>query len=293
MELEAGGAVALSIAGSDPTGGAGLQADLKTFAAHGVVGATVVTALTVQDTLGVRATHPVAADVVRAQLEALLADLPIRAAKTGLLAREAVVEAVVTSLRRHEEVSGERPRLVVDPVMSSHAGVPLLDASGVTALRGALVPLAELLTPNLPEAAALLGWEATPSEAWTAEVRRRAARELRALGARAVLLKGGHGPEAGAVARDLLVTSSDEEWLEEPWVETVHAHGTGCALSAAVTARLARGAGLREAVVASRRWLTAALRAARPVGRGRGWPDHLHAIGPARDADGEGTAEEG
>jgi hydroxymethylpyrimidine/phosphomethylpyrimidine kinase len=259
--------IALTIAGSDPSGGAGIQADLKTFAAYGVYGAAVVAALTAQNTRGVRAVAEVASDFVVAQLDAVLDDLPVAAAKTGMLARAAVVAAVADRL-----ASGPRFPLVVDPVMVATSGDALLDADAVACLRTRLLPLATLVTPNLAEAAMLTGRRVgTPAEM------RDAARALVEAGAGAALVKGGH---LAGEARDVF-------WDGRVFVELVGTrvgggpwHGTGCTLSAAVTAGLAHGRALETAVREAKRWVTVALERAVPVGRGAVPLDHRAPVDP-------------
>lgn len=253
--------VVLTVAGSDPSGGAGIQADLKTATALGVYGASVVTAVTVQDTTGVRGVHEVPLDVVRGQLEAVLEDLDVRAVKVGMLGSPELVELVA-------ELLADVPALVVDPVMVSTSGHRLLPREAEAAVRDLLLPRATLVTPNLPEAAALSGLPAaTDPDAL--------ARALLALGPGAVLLKGGHGD--GPASDDLLVERRGSTWFRAPRIDTPHTHGTGCTLSAAVATRLALGDPLVEAVGAAKAYLAEALAsgAHRSVGRGRGPVDHL------------------
>ena len=254
--------VALTIAGSDSSGGAGLQADLLTFAAFGVYGASVVTAVTAQNTTGVRAIAPIAPDVVAAQLDAVLDDLDVRAAKTGMLHRAAVVEIVAARLRARPV-----PQLVVDPVTVSTSGATLLEPSALDALRGALLPLATLVTPNLHEAEALTGRPVRD----VAEMRE-AARALVGHGARAALVTGGHLP---GDAVDVLYDGATYRELSAARVATQHTHGTGCALSAAITAGLARGDDLVRAVEAAKQHVTQALATVPGLGRGAGPVDHL------------------
>lgn len=253
--------VVLTVAGSDPSGGAGIQADLKTATALGVYGASVVTAVTVQDTTGVHGVHEVPLDVVEGQLRGVLADLDVRAAKVGMLGSPALVALVADLL-------ADVPALVVDPVMVSTSGHRLLPEDAESALRDLLVPRATLVTPNLPEAAVLTG---LPQDTDPGVL----ARSLRELGAVAALVKGGHG--AGASSEDLLLDAAGSAWFRAPRVETPHTHGTGCTLSAAVASRLALGATLRVAVGDAKHYLDEALRsgASRVVGRGRGPVDHL------------------
>jgi len=229
--------LALSIAGSDSGGGAGIQADLKTFAALGVDGATAITAVTAQNRAGVRAMQVLPAAVVRAQIEAVCDERMPTATKLGMLADAAVVDAVAAALRRY------RPGAVVlDPVMVASSGARLLAADAIATLRRALLPLADCVTPNLDEAAALLDAPRATSEVQMIEQ----GRALLALGARAVLMKGGHAPLAEAV--DLLVLPDGVQRYAAPWVRGADTHGTGCTLSAGIAASLASGCALDEAV---------------------------------------------
>jgi hydroxymethylpyrimidine/phosphomethylpyrimidine kinase len=251
--------VALTIAGSDPTGGAGLQADLLTFAALGVHGASVVAALTVQTTSGVSAVEPVAASLVRAQIEAVLGDLPVRAVKTGLLAGAAVVESVADALEAHPDLP-----LIVDPVLAAGGGELLMSPEGEEAFVRRLLPLATLLTPNLPEARHLAGVPSGRDDA------SRLAARILARGARAVLIKGGHAE--GAVVVDLFHDGVKEREYRRPRLDVGPLHGTGCALSAAIAALLALGRPLPEAIETARDYVQAAIAAARRIGKGRQIP---------------------
>ncbi len=262
---------ALTIAGSDPSGGAGLQADLKTFTAHGVYGAAVITAVTAQNSGGVRAVHPLPPAIVAAQLAAVLEDIPFTAVKIGMLATAEIIAVVAEQLRLHPP-----PAFVLDPVMLSTSGHPLLLPDAVDILRKHLLPFATLITPNLPEAAVLLACEAIadPSEA---------ARELLALGAGAVLLKGGHA--SGEELVDVLLTRERTEphLYHHRRLDTPHTHGTGCALSAAIAARLARGVPLIEAVEGAIAWLQQAIALAWPPGQGPGPVHHCWQLWPMVD----------
>ncbi|MDT8435473.1 MAG: bifunctional hydroxymethylpyrimidine kinase/phosphomethylpyrimidine kinase [Gemmatimonadota bacterium] len=248
--------VALSIAGSDSGGGAGIQADLKTFEAFGVFGTTAVTAVTVQNTLGVTGVHAIPPSIVRDQILAVARDLAPDACKTGMLADARIVEVVAGAV-----AEAGIPALVVDPVMVATSGDLLLERSAVGALRDVLVPAAVLVTPNRHEAEILAGMEIPDEDAM-----RRAAERILEAGARAVLLKGGHLPGENVV--DLLVTGSGERAWREPRLPGREAHGTGCTLSAAVTAGLAAGRGLEEAVDAALRYTRRALATAPGLGRG-------------------------
>jgi hydroxymethylpyrimidine/phosphomethylpyrimidine kinase len=262
---------ALTIAGSDSGGGAGIQADLKTFSALGVYGMTAITAVTVQDTTGVHGYEALAPGLVADQIRAVAADIGVDAAKTGMLAEAAIVEAVAETVA--ETGIGN---LVVDPVFVSKHGNPLLASDAVTALRSRILPLATLVTPNLPEASGLAGFEVASREDM-----RRAADAILALGPRAVLVKGGHLAE-GAAAEDLLVDEAGAAWITAPRIDTPHTHGTGCTLSSAIAAHLALGATLRDAVEAGKRFVTAAIRRALPLGEGIGPVDQLWWIEPAQ-----------
>lgn len=253
---------ALTIAGSDSGGGAGVQADLKTFHAFGVFGTSAVTAVTAQNTVGVRAVHPVPAEVVRAQIDAVTSDLRPAAVKSGMLATSGIVHTVADALSNQEEV-----RYVLDPVMVATSGDRLLDRPAEGALRDELVPLARLVTPNLEEARILTGVEVV-----TEDDMRAAARALVEMGAGAALLKGGH-LEGDAV--DLLWDGVEEHVWRKPRIVTRHTHGTGCTLSAAVTAGLARGRTLAEAVDAAVRWVARAIATAPELGAGRGPVNHF------------------
>jgi hydroxymethylpyrimidine/phosphomethylpyrimidine kinase len=258
---------ALSIAGSDSSGGAGIQADLKTFAALGVYGASVITALTAQNTKGVTGIHPVPADFVTAQLEAVFSDLDIGAVKIGMVADVAIIDAIAATLKR------VRPKAVVlDPVMVATSGDALLGAGAVDALKTRLIPLANIVTPNLPEAAALLseGIASSP-DAIEAQGRR-----LLALGARAVLIKGGHGE--GPESVDYLLTQNSVETLSAPRIATRNTHGTGCSLSSAIAAGLAKGEDLATAVRNAKAFISAAIASADrfSVGHGHGPIHHFH-----------------
>ena len=255
--------VALTIAGSDSSGGAGIQADLKTFAAHGVYGATAIAALTAQNTTGVLAVYAVPPAFVAAQIDAVAADLPVAALKTGMLFDAGIVTVVAETLRRVA-----LPNLVVDPVMVSKSGARLLEEDAVKALRDRLFPLATIVTPNLPEAAVLCGRPVT-----TEAERREAVRLIAGFGPRAVLLKGGHA--AGPEAVDLFYENGRIETLRSPRVATRHTHGTGCTLSAAVAARLALGDPLFESVVGAKEYLSRAIAAAPGLGRGTGPLEHF------------------
>jgi hydroxymethylpyrimidine/phosphomethylpyrimidine kinase len=264
--------VALTIAGSDSGGGAGIQTDLHTFAAHGLHGTTAITAVTAQNSTGVRAWAVVEPSLVEAQVDAIASDMTVAAAKTGMLGTAPVVEAVVRAIRRHRIAP-----LVVDPVMVARSGDRLVDASAQRAYVELLFPLATLLTPNLLEAEALLGRPVRDLEAM-----RRAARDLQAMGPRAVLVKGG-GLAPGREAVDVLFDGREVHDLPAPRIDTPHTHGTGCTLSAAIAARLAIGDPVADAVRHAKDYLTEGLRRAYAVGQGRGCVGHPGTVasGPA------------
>ena len=256
--------IALTIAGSDPGGGAGIQADLKTFHQFKVFGTSVITALTAQNTLGVTGVHAVPVEFVRAQLEALAADLPPRALKTGMLATQALVEEVGGWLARREW----RARYVLDPVMVSSSGHRLIETEGEAAVRRLLVPLAAIVTPNLDEAEILVGHPVRDPAAME-----RAGTALLALGARAALIKGGH--LEGTTLVDILVTPTGTQRFERPRIATTSTHGTGCTLSAAITAGLALGRPLERSVADALDFVARAIAAAPGLGAGHGPLDHF------------------
>ena len=260
-------AIAVTIAGSDSGGGAGIQADIKSMSANGVYAASVITALTAQNTLGVTAIHDVPADFVSAQIDAVFSDLRVDAVKVGMLSRPQTIRAVAEGLRRWRPV-----HVVLDPVMVAASGAALIADEAVEVMVAELFPLATLVTPNLPEAARLTR---TAPAADDAAIRAQAEAIL-AMGPQGVLLKGGHGK--GTVSRDLLLSGEKEEWFEARRVETRNTHGTGCSLSSAIAANLARGLGLSDAVESAKRWLTGAILAADQldVGKGHGPVHHFY-----------------
>ena len=260
-------AIAVTIAGSDSSGGAGIQADLKTFSALGVYGASVIAALTAQNTKGVSAVLDVPPAFVTAQMDAVFSDLTVGAVKIGMLGNAAVVATVAAGLARHSHIP-----VVLDPVMVATSGERLLTPDAVEALREKLVPLALVVTPNLPEAAALVD---APQAATEDEMVRQAERLL-ASGAKAVLMKGGHGK--GAQSADLLVTATATVRFAAARIATGNTHGTGCTLAAAIAAGLAKGEDLSAAVRAAKDYVTAAIAAADHlgVGHGRGPVHHFH-----------------
>ncbi|MDZ7748586.1 MAG: bifunctional hydroxymethylpyrimidine kinase/phosphomethylpyrimidine kinase [Halofilum sp. (in: g-proteobacteria)] len=250
---------ALSIAGSDPSGGAGIQADLKTFCALGAYGMTALTALTVQNTCGVRDVHPVPPEFVAGQIDAVFEDVRVDAVKIGMLGRAETIEAVAGRLAQWRPAT-----VVLDPVMVSKSGHRLLDEAAVASLRDRLVPTATVITPNLPEAGVLL--DAAPPASLQAMYG--FAERLHGLGAAAVLLKGGHLDDAEAC--DVLYDGESFQVLRAPRVVTRNTHGTGCTLSSAIAALAPRAASLAQAAGGAKRYLTAALQGADRLGVGHG-----------------------
>jgi len=259
--------IALTIAGSDSSGGAGIQADLKTFAALGVYGASVVTALTAQNTGGVAGIHLVPADFVTAQIDAVFGDLDVKAVKIGMVAQLATIEAVVAGLKRWSP-----QHIVLDPVMVATSGDRLLATEAIEALRTKLIPRASLITPNLPEAAALLDEPVALNESAIESQGKR----LLSMGCRAVLIKGGHGQ--GTESIDYLISSHGIIALAAPRIATKNTHGTGCSLSSAIAAGLAKGEEMETAVRNAKVWISAAIAAADRlgVGHGHGPIHHFH-----------------
>jgi hydroxymethylpyrimidine/phosphomethylpyrimidine kinase len=261
--------IALTIAGSDSSGGAGIQADLKTFAALGVYGASVLTALTAQNTQGVSDIHDVPANFITAQLNAVFSDLSISAVKIGMLSRIETVKAVANGLVRHKAGN-----IVLDPVMVATSGDRLLTPAAIDALRELLIPLSLLVTPNLPEAAELTGASLARNED-EMEVQ---AREILSLGARLTLIKGGHGQ--GDESVDLLIGEGEVVRLSSERFAGKNTHGTGCTLSSAIVAGLAKGLDIITAVQEAKAYVTAAIGAAEHlhVGSGHGPLHHFHAF---------------
>jgi len=259
--------IALTIAGSDSSGGAGIQADLKSFAALGVYGASVITALTAQNTRGVTGIHQVPAEFVTAQIDAVFSDLAVGAVKIGMVAHPPVIDAIVAGLKQWSP-----KHVVLDPVMVATSGDRLLAAEAVDALRTKLIPLASVITPNLPEAADLLGEAVAKDEAAVEQQGRR----LLKLGCKTVLIKGGHG--TGAESTDYLIDASGVTPLAAPRVATKNTHGTGCSLSSAIAAGLAKGEDMTSAVRNAKTWVSAAIAEADrfSVGHGHGPVHHFH-----------------
>lgn len=257
---------ALTIAGSDSGAGAGIQADLKTFAAHRVYGTSAITAVTAQNTLGVRTFAALSPALVRAQIEAVVSDIGADAAKTGMLANAAIVETVASTLAELKI-----PFLVVDPVMIAKSGDALVDRDAVRAIVSALLPRAFVVTPNVPEAEALAGMTiATDAD------RREAARRLAGLGPAAVVIKGGHFPTPDVV--DLLYQDGEFTEFRHERIASRHTHGTGCTFAASLTASLARGRTLQEAIPLAQDYIAGAIRRGYDLGRGHGPMDHFWSL---------------
>jgi len=278
---------ALTIAGSDSGGGAGIQADLKTFAAFGVFGMSAITAVTAQNTVGVQAVHGVPLDIIESQLESVMSDIGADAAKTGMLGTVEVVELVAKCV-----LGLGIPNLVVDPVMVAKSGDVLLSKSAREAVRTALLPLATVVTPNLPEAEALIGRPVR-----NVDEMRAAARELHGLGVRWVIVKGGHLPESED-AVDLVYDGRDFTELRAPRTHSRNTHGTGCTFSAAIAAGLAAGREPLDAIRTAKAYITAAIESAPDIGHGHGPTNHLIGVvspwamqrkptGPRRQGAGE------
>ena len=256
---------AMTIAGSDSGGGAGIQADLKTFAALGVYGTSTLTAITAQNSVGVGAVHEIPVDIIAAQIDAVLTDMGADAVKTGMLASIAIIECVASEVQRHGVT-----QLVVDPVMVAKSGDTLLREDAVQSLCDRLIPLAALVTPNIPEAQTLTGIEITSDDDMRA-----AARRIIEMGARAVVVKGGHreGP-----ATDLFYDGAIFREYTAPRMETANTHGTGCTFASAAAAGLARGMDLQDAVALAKDYVTEAIRHSFPMGRGHGPLNHFYKL---------------
>ena len=254
---------ALTIAGSDSGAGAGIQADLKTFAALGVYGTTVITAITAQNTVAVTKITPLDPDLIAAQFDAIVDDIGVNAVKTGMLATAPIIEMVAAKLRRRK-----LQNIVVDPVMVATSGELLLKKNALETLRSDLIPLADLVTPNIPEAEALTGIHIR-----TVKEIRRAAGRILDMGAHSVIIKGGHrrGP-----ATDLYFDGKKFRELRTRRIRTHHTHGTGCTFSAAIAAYLARGEALESAVVQAKTYITAAIRHSFPIGAGDAPVHHFY-----------------
>jgi hydroxymethylpyrimidine/phosphomethylpyrimidine kinase len=278
---DGGRPTALTIAGSDSGGGAGIQADLKTFAALGVYGMSAVTAVTVQNTKGVSGYEELSPQTVADQIRAVVSDIGVDAAKTGMLASAAIVEAVADAVAETQV-----PNLVVDPVFMSKHGHPLLADDAVEALRQRILPLAALVTPNLPEASGLAGFRVD-----SAASMKGAAEAIRSFGPEAVLVKGGHLSDDRSDDRsdDLFFDGTRLLWVEAERIDTANTHGTGCVLSSAIAAHLARGDDLLDAVRQGKAFVTEAIRHALEIGQGIGPVDPIWGIRPPSQARNGGT----
>jgi hydroxymethylpyrimidine/phosphomethylpyrimidine kinase len=260
--------IAMTIAGSDSGGGAGIQADLKTFSALGVFGTSAITAITAQNTVGVDAVEVLSPEIVTAQIQSVMTDFPVAAAKTGMLANAAIISAVTRSVKEHRLA-----RLIVDTVMVSKSGHRLLVPEAEEAMRSLLLPAAYVITPNIPEAEVLTGKKITSYEEM-----KLAAVQLHSLGAANVLMKGGH--LNASESTDLLFDGKGFREFTAARVQTNSTHGTGCTLSAAITAYLALGENLAEACRKAKEYLTGALRNAQPIGHGHGPVNHFWSSPP-------------
>lgn len=258
--------IALTIAGSDSGGGAGIQADLKTFAALGVYGTSAITAITAQNTIGVTAVQALSADLVTAQIEAVAGDMRLDVVKTGMLASSAIVEAVAAAIS-----ALDLPSVVVDPVMIAKSGDRLFDQEALAALRSELLPRARVVTPNVPEAEVIANLRIT-----SLDEAREAARRIHKLGSAAVVVKGGHLP--GDEAIDLLFDGRAFTEYRAPRIDTRNTHGTGCTFASAIAAYLALGHALPEAVRLAKEYVTGAIRHGLPIGQGHGPLNHFWAL---------------
>jgi hydroxymethylpyrimidine/phosphomethylpyrimidine kinase len=254
---------ALTIAGSDSGGGAGIQADLKTFSALGVFGMSALTAITAQNTQGVTAVHEIPPEIVAAQIDAVLADIGADAVKTGMISSSEIIQVVTAKVREHGIST-----LVVDPVMVATSGDRLLREDAVEALRTELLPLAMVVTPNLPEAEVLVGREIAGLDAM-----REAAKAIVGLGVRSVVVKGGH---LAGDATDVFYNGDRFVELPARRIETTSTHGTGCTFASAIAALLARGESLEDAITGAKVYVTAAIERAYPIGHGHGPVHHFH-----------------
>jgi hydroxymethylpyrimidine/phosphomethylpyrimidine kinase len=263
---------ALTIAGSDSGGGAGIQADLKTFQELDVYGMSVITVLTAQNTLGVQGVYPQTLEAIEAQLDSVLSDIGADAVKTGMLYSSEIICMVARKLRQYKVRN-----LVVDPVMYAKGGAPLLQPEAMVALKRELLPMATVITPNIPEACGILGMQMIEHDGEMELV----AERLIKSGAEYVLLKGGH--LSGEESVDLLMDRRESIYLRSPRINTQHTHGTGCTLASAITAQLAKGYSVREAAATAKQFITAAISASLPIGSGIGPTDHAAFRGAKRN----------
>lgn len=253
----------LTIAGSDSSGGAGIQADLKTFAAHGVFGMSVITAVTAQNTCGVTLVQDMSPDMITAQIDAVFSDIRVDGVKVGMVSRSESIRAIAEGLKKWKP-----PVVVIDPVMISKSGYPLLQPASCDTLIRELLPLATLLTPNLPEAEAICGFSIK-----TEGDMEKAATAILSMGAKAVLVKGGH--LEGRKADDFLSDGKESIWLSGERIKTEHTHGTGCTLSSALASNLAKGMSLLDAVQAGKKYVTTAIAHGIALGKGHGPTHHF------------------
>ncbi|MBO5590184.1 MAG: bifunctional hydroxymethylpyrimidine kinase/phosphomethylpyrimidine kinase [Acidaminococcaceae bacterium] len=253
----------LTIAGSDSSGGAGIQADLKTFAAHGVFGMSVITAVTAQNTCGVTLVQDMSPDMITAQIDAVFSDIRVDGVKVGMVSRSESIRAIAEGLKKWKP-----PVVVIDPVMISKSGYPLLQPASCDTLIRELLPLATLLTPNLPEAEAICGFSIK-----TEGDMEKAATAILSMGAKAVLVKGGH--LEGRKADDFLSDGKESIWLSGERIKTEHTHGTGCTLSSALASNLAKGMSLLDAVQSGKKYVTTAIAHGIALGKGHGPTHHF------------------
>ena len=257
---------ALTIAGSDSCGGAGIQADLKSFQANGVYGMSAITAVTVQNTMGVFGIQDINPEIIEGQIDAIFEDIRVDAVKIGMVSKIESIKAISKSLRKLSDI----PKVVLDPVMISKSGFNLLSKDAKETLVNELFPLAELITPNLPEAEEILG-----SEIKTVEEMKIAAQKLMELGPKAVLVKGGHLEDD---ATDLLYDGKEYVLLPQERINTVHTHGTGCTLSSAIAANLAKGMTIKDAVIEGKKYITSAIKHGFELGKGVGPTNHFYEL---------------
>src|SRR5271169_3210838 len=275
--------VVLTIAGFDPSSGAGVTADIKTIAAHGCYGVACITALTVQSTAGVRRVHPVDPELVTETLAELVADVEIAAVHIGMLGRADVVKAVADFLGNRSR-KARLPNVVLDPIHKASSGADLLDAAGVKLLTEKLIPLADVVTPNIDEAAALTGLKVTDIEEMKA-----AAAKLHELGCPAVVVTGGHLEKATDLLSLKTAQGIEYEVFKAEWQRSNSTHGTGCAFATAMACHLALGRGLAEAALLAKTYVSAAIAAGHPLGRGTGPVHHLYRMNQQRRAAGSGN----
>jgi hydroxymethylpyrimidine/phosphomethylpyrimidine kinase len=276
--------VVLTIAGFDPSSGAGVTADIKTIAAHGCYGVACITAMTVQSTAGVRRVEAVEAALVTETLEELAGDIPIAAVHIGMLGSAKVVRALVEFLGSRSGKAGKLPNVVLDPILRSSSGAELLDAGGTRVLIEKLIPLADLVTPNVDEAGVLTGLKVTDLEEMRA-----AAAKLHSMGARAVVVTGGHLEKAIDLLSFTTKNGVQEEVFKAERQRSNSTHGTGCAFATAMACHLALGRGLAEAALLAKTYVAAAIAAGHPLGRGAGPVHHLYRMNQQRRAAGSGN----